>query len=70
MTGSVDRIEENKAVIILDDKAEKIIDNIYDLKEGDRVEVYRNKVKKIDNSVSKQEMIDLQNKIFGRGDKN
>lgn len=69
MKGSVDRIENTKAIIILDNKEELIVENIYGLKESDRI-IYKRKnktIKKIDNTDMKKEMIDLQNDIFGKG---
>lgn len=79
MKGSVDRIEDNNiAVIILDDNSiVNIPVSICNLKQGDRIEIllenqkdysfiYNNeKYVKIEDD-TKQKMIDLQNKIFGK----
>lgn len=77
--GSVDRIEDNNiAVIIFDDKSTLNIPmDICNLKSGDRIEeleensenyyfIYNNKkYDKIEDD-TKQKMIELQNKIFGK----
>lgn len=66
MRGSVDRIEENIAVIVYDNgRTENILNdnNIY--KEGDRIVKTSGKIKVISDSM-KKEIIDLQNKIFGK----
>lgn len=64
MYGAVDRIENNKVIIIWDDNTSSIIENEDNLKEGDRVSSDNDKIKKIDNAAEKKKMIDLQNKIL------
>lgn len=64
--GSVDRIEGDIAVIILEDKT--VLNVCTSLKEGDLITIDSNGLKKIDNSNKKEKMKNLQNKILKRGD--
>lgn len=66
MRGSIDRIEENIAVIVWD--SGKIEETACDgFKEGDRVVKARGIIKKVSNDKEKREMIDLQNRILRGG---
>lgn len=68
--GAVDRIENNIAVIVFDDKT--IMDYHQDknndiiLKEGDRICFHNDKIRVVKNNRQKRKNINLQNKIFKR----
>ena len=65
MRGSVDRIEDNIAVIVYDNGKTEDIVNDGQYKEGDRIVKTGGKIKVTTDSM-KEEIIDLQNKVFRR----
>ena len=64
LNGAVDRLENDKAIIVMDNRKIVVTPNKYNLKEGDRISLINGTIKKIDNKLEKEEMINLQNKIF------
>lgn len=62
--GSVDRLEENIAVIVLDNGNIIHLQNEQYLKEGDMVSFFKGNIEKIDNSIQKKRIFDLQKKIL------
>lgn len=66
-TGSVDRIEEETAVIVLDNGVIIHVKGV-DLKEGDRIEINREGIiQKVCNKYEKDKAFALQNLVFRRG---